>query len=70
MLQRTHLFHQLEVAETMRAYVAYNMDGNEDLLTNLEMMKSEVDATQELAKEGVDLLRKAKEEEVSQAKAH
>ena len=54
----------------MRAYVAYNMDGNEDLLTNLEMMKSEVDATQELAKEGVDLLRKAKEEEVSQAKAH
>ena len=60
----------MEVAETMRAYVAYNMDGNEDLLTNLEMMKSEVDATQELAKEGVDLLRKAKEEEVSQAKAH
>ena len=45
MMQRTHLFHQLEVAETMRAHVAYYMDGNEDLLTNLEMMKSEVDAT-------------------------
>ena len=54
----------------MRAYVAYNMDRNEDLLTNLEMMKSEVDATQELAKEGVDLLRKAEEEEASQAEAY
>ena len=36
----------------MRAYIAHNMDGNGELLTNLEMAGSEVAATQKLAKEG------------------
>ena len=42
----------------MRAYVAHNMDSNEDLLDNLEMAKSEAATVQVLAEEGVDLLRK------------
>ena len=70
MRQRTHLFHRLEAIETMRAYVAHNVDENEDLLANLEIVKSETVAAQELAKEGVGLLRKAeKEKNVSQVKA-
>ena len=58
MRQRTHIFHRLETTETMRAYVAHNMDGNEDVLANLKTMKSEVVAAQELAKEGVNFSRK------------
>ena len=70
MQQHTHLFHWLEAIETMMAYVAHNVDENEDLLANLEIVKSETVAAQELAKEGVGLLRKAEEEKnVSQAKA-
>ena len=42
----------------MRAYVAHNMDSNEDLLDNLETAKSEAATVQVLAEEGVDLLRK------------
>ena len=42
----------------MRAYVAHNMDSNEDLLDNLETAKSEAATAQVLAEEGVDLLRK------------
>ena len=41
MRQRAHLFHRLEAIETMRAYVAHNVDENEDLLANLETTKSE-----------------------------
>ena len=69
MRQRTHIFHRLEAIETMRAYVAHNVNENEDLLANLEIVKSETVATQELAKEGVGLLRKAEEKNVSQVKA-
>ena len=55
----------------MRAYVAQNVDGNEDLFANLEMAKSEVIAAHVLAEEGVGMLRKAeKKNEVSQAEAH
>ena len=55
----------------MRAYIAHNMDGNGELLTNLEMAGSEVVATQKLAKEGACLLRKVeKEKEAPQVKAH
>ena len=55
----------------MRAYIAHNMDGNGELLTNLEMARSEVAATQKLAKEGAYLLRKVeKEKEASQVEAH
>ena len=46
----------------MRAYVAHNMDENEDLLANLEKAKSEAAATQKLVEEGVGLLKKAEEE--------
>ncbi|WKA13341.1 hypothetical protein VitviT2T_030648 [Vitis vinifera] len=54
----------------MRTCVAHNVDGNEDLLANLKTTKSEVVATQELAEEGVGLLRKVEEEkEASQAEA-
>ena len=46
------------------------MDGNEDLLANLETTKSEIVAAQELAEEGASLLRKVEEEkEASQAEA-
>lgn len=48
MQQRTHIFHQLEAVETMRAQVTHNMVENEDLFTNLEMTKNEAVATQEL----------------------
>ena len=52
----------------MRAYVAHNMDGNEDFLASLEMTKSEVTVARKLAEEGVSLLKKAeKENEVVQA---
>ncbi|RVW33321.1 hypothetical protein CK203_085306 [Vitis vinifera] len=33
---RVQLFYRLETVKTMRAYIAYNMDGNEDLLASLE----------------------------------
>ena len=46
----------------MRAYVAHNMDGNEDLLANLETTKNEVVATRKLVEERVGPLRKTKEE--------
>ena len=58
--KHTHFFHQLKAAETIRAYVAHNMDGNENLLTSLEMTKSESATARKLAKEGVSLLRKRK----------
>ena len=70
MRQHAHLFQPLEVTETMRAYVAHNMDMNEDLLASLEMTKSEAVVVQNLSEEGVGLLRKADEKKkVSQAKA-
>nr|CAN67980.1 hypothetical protein VITISV_005014 [Vitis vinifera] len=56
------LFYQLEATETMRAYIAHNMDGSEDLRTNLETMKSEVVAYWKLVEEGTSLLRKVEEE--------
>lgn len=55
----------------MRAYVVHNMNENEDLIASLETTKSESAVTQKLAKEGVGLLRKAKEKkEASQAEAY
>lgn len=69
MRQCAHLFHRLKAIKTMRAYVPHNVDGNEDLLANLETVKSEVAAAQELAQEDVGLLRKVEEEKkASQAK--
>ena len=61
----------MEATETMRAYVAHNMDRNEDLITSLKTVKSEVVAARKLDEEGVCLLRKAKEnKEASQTKTH
>ena len=57
MRQRTHLFHRLEAIETMRAYVAHNVDENEDLLANLEMAKGEVVVAQQMVEEEVVRLR-------------
>lgn len=55
----------------MRAYVAHNVDENGDLLASLEKRKSETTTAQEMAEEGVGLLRKAKEEKkVSQTEVH
>ena len=62
MQQHTHLFHRLEAVESMKAYVAHNMDGNEDLLASLKTTKSEAAAAQKLAEEGVGLLKKIEEE--------
>ncbi|KAL6340063.1 hypothetical protein AAG906_038898 [Vitis piasezkii] len=53
MQQHTHLFHRLEAVESMKEYVAHNMDGNEDFLASLETTKSEAAAAQKLAEEGV-----------------
>ena len=54
----------------MRTYIAHNMDGNEELLADLETARSKVVAARKLAEEDVCLLRKDDEEnEVSQAEA-
>lgn len=69
MLQCAQLFYRLEAAETMREYVAYNMDENEDLIANLEMAKNEAVVARRITEEGADLLRKAgKKNEAVQAK--
>ena len=57
-----HIFQRLETLETMRAYIAHNMDGNEEFLPNLEMARSEVADARKLAEEGAYLLRKVDEE--------
>ena len=55
----------------MRAYIAHNMDGSEDLRTNLKNMKSEVVAYWKLVEEGTSLLRKVEEEkEAVQTNTH
>lgn len=54
----------------MKAYIAYNMDGNEELQVGLETTRSEATVARKLAEEGAYLLMKANEEKkVSQAKA-
>lgn len=54
----------------MRAYIAHNIDGNEELLADSEKAKSEVVAAHKLAEECISQLRKAKKEnETSQAEA-
>ena len=51
----------MEATETMRAYIAHNMDRNEELLSSLEMAMSETIATLKLAEEDDCLLRKVEE---------
>ncbi|KAL6323299.1 hypothetical protein AAG906_029306 [Vitis piasezkii] len=51
------LFYQLEATKTMRAYIAHDMGGNEELRTRLEVVEGEAVVAQKLADEGVGLLR-------------
>lgn len=60
--QRAQLFYWLEVAKTMKAYLAHHMDGSEALIASLEMTKSEVVTARRIAEEGVGLLIKVEEE--------
>nr|CAN69098.1 hypothetical protein VITISV_025440 [Vitis vinifera] len=60
--QRAHFLQQLEAVETMMAYIAHNMDKNEELLVDLKMVRGEDVASQKLVEECVCLLRKVKEE--------
>ena len=53
----------------MMAYVVQNVDGNEDLLVNLEMTKSEVVVAQELDEEGASLRKSKEDKKVSQVEA-
>ena len=70
MQERTHLFYRLEAIETMRAYIAHNMDGSEDLHARLKTIESKVIVALKLAKKGASLLRKAeKEKEAAQVEA-
>ena len=61
MWQRAQLLYQLEVVETIKAYIAHNMDGSEDLHTRLETIESEIVDARKLIDEEVGLLRKAEE---------
>nr|CAN60233.1 hypothetical protein VITISV_016497 [Vitis vinifera] len=50
---------KMKQSKTMRAYIAHNMDGNEELLADLEKAKSEVVAAQKLVEaEALDLAEK------------
>ena len=49
--QRTQLFYRLEAVETMRAYIAHNMDNNEELYVRLKTTNGEIIATRKLANE-------------------
>ena len=50
MQECTHLFYRLEAIETMRAYIAHNMDGSEDLHARLKTIESKVVVARKLAK--------------------
>lgn len=56
--QQAHVFQQLEAVETMRTYIAHNIDGNEDLLASLEIAKNKVVVAHKLVEESVCLLKK------------
>ncbi|RVX02482.1 hypothetical protein CK203_031198 [Vitis vinifera] len=49
----------------MRAYIAHNMDGNEELLADLEKAKSEVAAAQKLVEEVMAAKKENVEKEVA-----
>lgn len=40
--QRAQLFKRLKVAETMRAYIAHNMNDNEELQAKLKVVEGEL----------------------------
>ena len=49
--QHTQLFYRLEAAKTMKAYIAHNMDNNEELYVRLKTTNDEIIATRKLANE-------------------
>lgn len=70
MRQRALLFKWLEVAETMRAYIAHNIDDNEELQAKMETVEGKLVVTRQIIDEEVELLRKAEEgKEVAEAEA-
>lgn len=51
----------MEAVETMKMYIAHNMDDNEELRAKLEMIEGELTVAQKLVDERVGLLRKIEE---------
>ncbi|RVW27621.1 hypothetical protein CK203_099147 [Vitis vinifera] len=61
MRQRALLFKWLEVVKAMRAYIAHNMNDNEELHAKLKAVEGELAAVGKIIDEGVGLLKKAEE---------
>lgn len=53
MRQRALLLKWLEVVETMRAYIAYNIDNSEELRSKLRLVKSELVVARKVIDKGV-----------------
>lgn len=71
MRQNAQLFKQLEAAETMRAYIAHNMDDREEHRVGLEAADGELAVAQKIVDEKVKLLKKTKKvKEIVEAEAH
>lgn len=58
MRQRALLFKQLEVVETMRAYIVHNMDDSEEIRSKLKSVEGKLVVARKATDEGVGLLRK------------
>lgn len=52
------LFKWLEAAKTKRAYIAHNIDENEELRSKLKSMENEIVGAWKVADEEIGLLRK------------
>ena len=71
MRQHALLFKRLKVVETMRVYIAHNIDDSEELRSKLKSVGDELATARKVAKKGVRLLRKSKEErKTTEAEAH
>lgn len=53
MRQRALLLKWLEVVETMRAYIAYNIDNSEELRSKLRLVKAELVVARKVIDKGV-----------------
>lgn len=62
MRERALLFKWLEAAKTMRVYIANNMDESEEIHFKLKSVESKLAVAWKVADEGVEFLRKTKEE--------
>lgn len=62
MRQRALLFKQLEVVETMRAYIVHNMDDSEEVRSKLKSVEVKLVVARKATNEGVELLRKVEDE--------